>query len=95
MSSLKVFFALMLTFSGLAYAANPRPLLEENHLSCEKLIKGHPYHPHALAKKLYQQAFIASFDGDVKKAEAASQCASLIENGSRSWPIEARTMINR
>ncbi|MCA9507118.1 MAG: hypothetical protein KC505_01695 [Myxococcales bacterium] len=45
---------------------------------------------HFMAKELYQQAFLASFDGNWKVAKAASKCSSLFENGDSKWKIEAR-----
>ncbi len=48
---------------------------------------------HDAAKEFYKSAFKLSFDQKWEQAELLSQCASLILNGKKSWPIEAKVLI--
>lgn len=62
--------------------------------SCQQLIKLHQKQAATkIAEELYKEAFSLNFDGDWQGANAASECAAYLTNGSDHWNYEAKDLI--
>lgn len=46
-----------------------------------------------LSKKLYEEAFIHSMNGQWQRAEDASRCSLMLLNGESKWAIEASDLL--
>lgn len=100
MSRVNAFFTAILTISGLCFGATLLPTQHSNAAkeeeNCQEMIaKEQAAYQHFVAKQLYKKAYLASFDGEWSKAQAASECASLLENGKARWKFEARDLIGQ
>lgn len=81
-------------------SVKPSPISElslsiEQQSSCQPFLdEYHGLDAKEVAKILYKQAFVLSFDSDWEAAKKASTCSSLLLNGSSHWRIEALSLVH-
>lgn len=99
MSRVNAFFTAVVALSGLSLGAalvhtQQNKEIANSEENCRDMIeKEQTGFRHFMAGQLYKKAYLASFDGDWGNAEAASECASLLETGNSHWNFEARDLI--
>jgi hypothetical protein len=67
---------------------------DELNPSCQKLLESSYQDPSKLALDLYEKAFVLSFNDEWQVAQAISECAARLTNGSDHWEIEPKDLIN-
>lgn len=104
MARVKAFFVLLAlssvcfgaTLMQLSVAsASPQERSAKVDKTCQALLKEHQATSNLkAADEMYRQAYVLTFNGDLKKAQEASTCASQLLNGTDHWRFEVRDLVH-
>ena len=90
MSSAMPFFGITLLCFGLHSGAAPYSDILKAESRCCCLVQDSEKTIHKRALKVYEEAFIRSFDEQWSKAAEASDCSGLLDHSSTQWAIDAK-----
>lgn len=76
-------------------SATPEDRMAQVDKTCQALLQEHKTKSDLkAADEIYKRAYVLTFNGDLKKAQEASTCASQLVNGTDHWRFEVRDLIH-